>query len=56
MKPPVSLVKTWLELSSTSNPESQRAHDAAIKKILHYFGSIELAKDYVRGQHTFERS
>ncbi len=54
MKPPVSLVKTWLELSSTSNPDSQRAHDAAIKKILHYFGSIELAKDYVQAKDSTE--
>jgi len=56
MKLPIALVKTWLELSSTDNPESPEAHDLAIKKLLHYFGNIDLAEDYVKGQHTFECS
>ncbi len=56
MKLPISLVKTWLELSSTNDPESPEAHDLAIEKLLHYFGNIDLAEDYVRGQHNFDRS
>ena len=47
MNLPVSLVKTWLELSSTSTPESPEAHDLSIKKLLHHFGNIEIAEDYV---------
>jgi len=56
MKLPISLVKTWLELSSTDNPESPEAHHAAIEKLLHYFGNIDIAEDYVRGQHTLDYS
>jgi hypothetical protein len=47
MKLPIALVKTWLELSSTKDPESPEAHDLAIKKILHYFSNYDIAEDYV---------
>ncbi len=58
MELPVSLVKNWLVLSRDNNSESQKAHDYAIKKLLHHFGNIDLAEDYVKryGQHNFERS
>lgn len=54
MKLPISLVKTWLELSSTQNPESQQAHDDAIKKILHYFGNTDIAIDYVNKRDSIK--
>ena len=47
MKLPVSLVKTWLELSSSSTPESPEARELSIQKLLHHFGNIEVAEDYV---------
>jgi hypothetical protein len=47
MKLPIALVKTWLELSSTNNPESPVAHTIAIKKIFHYFGSYRDAELYI---------
>ncbi len=59
MKVPVALVKTWLEQSRTkcNNPIFQKIHDDAIEKLLHHFGNIDLAEDYVkRYAQTFERS
>lgn len=56
MKLPIALVKTWLELSSTNDPESPEAHSLAIKKILHYFGNKDIAEDYVKAKdssHSF---
>ena len=47
MNLPISLVKTWLELSRTSNPESPEVHNLSIKKLLHHFGNIDIAEDYV---------
>ena len=46
MNLPISLVKTWLTLSNTNEPESPEAHGLAIKKILHYFGNEDIAEDY----------
>ena len=47
MKLPISLVKTWLELSSDIDPESSEACNSAIEKINHYFGNPDIAEDYV---------
>lgn len=52
MKLPIALVKTWLELSSTDDPESPEAHGLAIKKILHYFGNKDIAEDYVQAKDS----
>lgn len=47
MKLPISLVKTWLELSTTKTPEEIKAHQRATKNIPRYFGNINIAADYV---------
>lgn len=47
MELPIQLVKTWLELSSSNEPDEQIAHDHAIKMILQYFGNPDIAEDYV---------
>ena len=47
---PKSLVKTWLELSSTKTPETPeeiKAHLRATKNIMRYFGNMDLAEDYI---------
>jgi len=55
MKLPIALVKTWLELSSTKTPETPeeiKAHQRATKNIMHYFGNMDLAEDYIYSQNT----
>lgn len=50
MKLPTSLVKTWLELSTTKTPETPeeiKAHDRATRNIMRYFGNTDIAEDYV---------
>jgi hypothetical protein len=48
MKLPIALIKTWLELSSTNDPESSPAYNLAIKKIFYYFGSYRDAELYIK--------
>jgi hypothetical protein len=57
MKLPISLVKTWLELSTTKTPETAeeiKAHQLATKNIMHYFGNMDLAEDYIYKKKPLE--
>lgn len=47
---PPSIVKTWVFLAQSTEPNLAQAKFLACKKITSYYGSIELAKIYLEQQ------
>lgn len=55
MNLPISLVKTWLELSTIeeySEPELKETKAKTIHNILHYFGNFDIAEHYINSSRS----